>query len=221
MPDSGWQDSRVTSLHAFELPVEDPQMPTAWWRRILAAMLLLAGLGAAGLYGYGAVNPRSYVFFLAHFNNPILGLLVVLLLATVAFVLAFPIRSTVIDRTRSLWRTTLLILTAVTLIVFLFSYELAVFRYNPDVLATSPNGQRSVARVALWKDTEVHVYVGSGLSQRDVGSLGAPCGLPAAMHSKFANDNEIDITTAYNSYRIHLETGTGTPLDRFGPNCSG
>ena len=72
----------------------------------------------------------------------------------------------------------------------------------------------------MWKDTEMRVYVGSGRNRRDVGSLGAPCGLASQMRAQFVNNNEIAVTTAYNDYLIHLEVGTGRPLDRFGPVCS-
>ena len=210
----------MTSLRAFELPVEESQHRTPVWRRVTGGLLLVVAAGLAGLFGYGTVNPRRYVVLLEYFNNPAEGALLVLALATVAYVLAFPIRSTVIDRRRSILRTTMLILTAISLIVFLFAYELAIFRYQSDTLATSPQGDRSVTRVQGWKATEIHIVVGTGLARRDVGSLGAPCGLAAAFGARFTNQNEIAISTAYNDYRIHLETGTGRPLDRFGPICS-
>ena len=115
--------------------------------RFAAAIVGLGALAFAGLFGYGAVNPRQYVFFLTYFNDPFAGAALVLAILTVAFILGFPVRSTVIDRRRSIARTTMVILTVIATILFLFAYELAVFRYSSEVLATSPNGQRSIARV--------------------------------------------------------------------------
>lgn len=211
----------MTSLFARDFDVDESQKPTSVPRRIAASIVLLIGLVLLALFGYGAVNPRHYVFLLTYFNNPFGGVTAILAVAVIAYWLAFPIRSTVIDRRRSLTRTTLLILTAISAIVFLFVYELAVFHYSPEVVTTSKSGRRSVARIEMWKNTQMHVYVGTGLGRRDVGSLGAPCGLRSQMSARFVDENEIVVDTAYNTYDIHLEVGTGRPLNVFGASCSG
>jgi uncharacterized membrane protein YidH (DUF202 family) len=189
-------------------------------RRSISILVFTLGVAIFAICIYGAVNPNNYVVLLKHFHNPALGPVVAIVALLIAWVVGFPVRSTVVDRKRSQVRTTLIVLLVVACVVFAFVYLLRLFKYQPDVIATSPSGNRAIAVVDNFSGSEIHVYVGHGLSQRDVASLGLACGLPGSTSATFVGENEIKISTTYNSYDIHLDPASGTPLNHFGATCS-
>lgn len=208
-----WQD------HAVIAPEVLPRTSPA--RRILGVIVLLVGAAVVALTVYGAWNPKNYVVLLTHFHNPFAGLFIVIVTFLIAWVVAFPVRS-VDDRRRSQVRTTFIVLAVITFLLFAFIYLLRLFRFDSSIMATAADGKRSVALVHLYNTYEVHVYVGTGLTQRDVGTIGVPCGVDnGSLTAKFVNGNEIKISTSYNNYDIHLNPTTAAPLDHFGRTCTG
>jgi hypothetical protein len=189
-------------------------------RATIAVVFLVAFLAYAVLSVLGVWNPRRYVFLLTYFNNPTGDAVVLLVFGLIAFWCGFPVRNTAIDRRRSLTRTTLIILIAVSLIVLGFTYSFGAWRYRPTVVSTSPDGQRAAAFVSQEHGTEIHIFAGSGLRRRDVGSVGTPCGLVADVSADWVDNNEVKISTAFNNYDVHLDPKTGAPLDHFGATCS-
>jgi len=157
---------------------ETPDHTTSWPRRVLAVAIVLVGIATACVYAAGAVSSSHYVVLERHFRNVASGVAIVLICVWLAYVSAFPIRSTVVDRPRSRTRVTMVIICAIGVIVALFFHGLNVFRYVPTTAATSPSGHRTVAYVRDMHATEMHILVGTGLSQKDVGTMGVVCGLP-------------------------------------------
>jgi hypothetical protein len=189
-------------------------------RRGISILVFALGIAIFAVCVYGDVNPNNYVVLLKHFHNPTLGPVIAILALLVGWIIGFPVRSTVADRKRSQVRTTLIILLVVACVVFAIVYLLRLFKYNPDVIATSPSGDRAIAIVDNFSGSEIHVYVGHGLSQRDIASLGLACGLPGTTSATFVGEDEVKISTEYNSYDIHLDPATGKPLNYFGATCS-
>lgn len=197
----------------------DTLAPTSTPRRMLGALVLIIGIVLLGVCVYGTINPHHYVILMRYFRNPTQGPVILVATMLIAWIIAFPVRSTVIDRRRSQVRTTLIILSVVALIAFLIVYLLKIYQYDPQVIATSASGDRAIAVVEDFSGSHVHVYVGHGLGRRDIASLGLACGLPGGTSATFVGENEIKISTVYNDYDIHLDA-SGMPLNHFGATCT-
>jgi hypothetical protein len=209
----GWQHRRMSAAD-----VVRPKPSVI--RGIIAALFALACVVYIVVSVFGVWNPRHYVILLTYFNNPVGDASVVLFLALVAFWCGFPIRSTAVDRRLSLARTTLIILILLSLFGLVFTFAFGVWRYRPSPIATSPRGDRQVVSVGLMHGIDVHIVAGSGLSRRDVGSLGTACGLPSDLDAVWVSDDEVKITTVFKTYDVRLNPRTGVPLLHFGATCT-
>jgi succinate dehydrogenase hydrophobic anchor subunit len=199
-----------------DLPSHRPSVA----RGITACVFGALCIAYAILSVYGTWNPRHYVVLLKYFNNPVGGITIVLILALIAIWCGFPIRSSASDRRRSLVRTTMIILILVSAFGLIFTYAFGTWRYQVSTLGRPASDGRLLATVNDFHGTEIHVLVGTGLGQRDVGSLGSACGLPSEMNAEWVNDDEVTVTTAYNTYHVQLDPTTGVPLVHFGATCS-
>jgi succinate dehydrogenase hydrophobic anchor subunit len=187
-------------------------------RGIVALVFAVLAVAFAVLSFYGVWNPRHYVTLLMYFNNPVGDGTVLLILLLVAYWCALPIRNSAIDRRRSIVRSTAIIVIIISIFVLTFTYAIGIWRYRPSILGTPRDG-RSLAVVSVFRGTEIHVLIGTGLARRDVGNLGSACGLPSDMDAEWINANEVKITTAYNTYDVLLNPKTGVPLQHFGATC--
>jgi hypothetical protein len=66
--------------------------------------------------------------------------------------------------------------------------------------------------------SELRIWAGTGLGRRDMGRLGLACG---AVRATFPSRDQLDISTSYGSFTIHLDPATGKPLNSIGSTCSG
>jgi hypothetical protein len=181
-------------------------------------MLPLAALALA-LTVVGVWNPWSLVVLHAHAADPVRGMFFVLLLALVGYWLLRPVTSEAAQHRRVVARAWLVALTVFVGLAALFTWGLAVFRYQPDVIARSADGTRAVALVNLLHGRQLHAFVGSGLSARDMGSLGVPCGPDVT--ARFTGPDEVRVETAYGTFDLRMNPTTGRPVNFIGPTCSG
>jgi hypothetical protein len=91
-----------------------------------------------------------------------------------------------------------------------------IFRYDPTVVATSPDGSRRVVLVDIGPYEEVHVWAGRGLATKDVGNLGAPCEFDTAM---FTGNASFHVSASGGDSDIRLDPATGAPLNGLVGTC--
>jgi hypothetical protein len=168
-------------------------------------------------FAAGAWNPWRLVVLAQNFSNWSLGLLLVAVLAFVTSWLLLPIQHEVAQGRRIVLR----VVTGVAAVVALLCWGLVgtSFGRTSTVVARSADGQRAVAVVERGlDDRELQVWVGTGLTTREVGVLGPACGPVTA---QFTGRDEVALSTNYGDFRLRLDPATGTPLDTIGPTCSG
>ncbi len=192
---------------------------TSLIRKIIGALVLAVAVVEAALFGWAAFGGSDYVVLKAHFSSWPSGLFWLSLLLLIGFLVAYPIRTPVEQRRRSRIRSTIIILACIFGLSALFVHFAGVFRYNPEIQAFSPSGQRRVAFVDVRTGTSVRVFTGTGLTARDAGSVGILCGLKISDRAGFQDENTLTISTPYNDYLIPLDPDTGAPLKHFGPTC--
>jgi hypothetical protein len=196
---------------------EAPPVPI--WRRVCAVPAALLTVAAAAVAVLGTWNPWDLVVLRQNAGDPVLDLFVLLLLALIASWLASPITSEAAQRWRLLLRAWLIGLTVFVGLASLVTWGLQAFRYDPQVLARSPDGQRSVALIEVLRDRQLHAYAGSGLATRDMGNLGSPCGL--TITARFTGPDQVRVETDYGTFDLSLDPATGRPVKGMGPTCSG
>jgi hypothetical protein len=194
-----------------------PRLPA--WRRVIAILaLVLAGLALAATV-IGTWNPWSSVVLRDRAGDPVLGAFVVLLLLLVAYWFGLRVVSEADQHGRLMRRTGLIALTVFAGICALTTWGLQVFRYEPTLLATSADGQRSVARVGVFQANQLHSFVGSGLNRRDEGSFGEPCG--GRLSVRFVTSDDIQVITDYGTFEVRTDPATGVPVKGLPRTCSG
>jgi len=106
------------------------------------------------------VESTHYVILLTYFNNPLGDAAAVMFLGLIAFILAFPLRSAMLDRRFAMARTTVIVLIAITLFA-------SVSRTRSDRSATSRRSsrhrravKRAVAYVVGLRDTQMRCSSG-------------------------------------------------------------
>jgi succinate dehydrogenase hydrophobic anchor subunit len=202
-----------TELHSFVAP------PLPVWRRVAALVVAALALVALALTVLGSWNPSSLVVLRERAGDPMVDVFVTLLLATVAFWLGRPVISEADQHRRLMLRTWLVGLTVFTGLLALLTWGLAIFKYEPSVLATSADGQRSVALVQVFHGREVHSFAGTGAGRRDMGNFGDPCG--GRVQVQFVGSDQIRLVTDYGSFDLRTDPATGRPVRHLGPTCSG
>ena len=202
-----------TELRSFVAP------PLKLWRRIAAIVVAVLAVAALALTVAGIWNPWSLVVLRERAADPMVDVFVLLLLVTVAMWLGRPIVSEADQHRRLVLRTWLVGLTVFTGILALLTWGLAIFKYEPSVLASSADGQRSVALVQVFHGRELHSFAGTGVGRRDMGSFGDPCG--GRVSVQFSANDQVRVVTDYGTFDLRTDPATGEPTKRLGPTCSG
>ncbi len=193
--------------------------PTARWRRtagLVSGVLCLVMLAGTVL---GAWNPASLVLVHQHLGDPVRDLFLAMLLALVGYWVGVPVTSEAAQHGRVAARAWLAVLTALVGLGALTTWGLSVFRYEPQVIARSADGQRAVALVTVLQGRQLHAFAGSGVGARDQGNLGRPCG--PSVTAEFTGDDQVEVTTNYGTFDLRLDPATGRPVRGLGPTCSG
>jgi hypothetical protein len=193
--------------------------PLSLWRRIssiVAAVLAPLVLIASVL---GVWNPWSFVVLRERFGDPVLDAFVVMLLVTLAHWLGLRVVSEADQHRRLMARGWLIALTVLVGIAAATTWGLAVFRYEPSVLASSADGQRSVAVVQVFQARQLRSFTGTGASRRDRGSFGEPCGGRLEVH--FVAPDRIEVVTDYGTHELRTDPATGEPTVGLPATCSG
>ena len=198
-----------------EEPVERARAPV--WRWVLGAVLALGGVVAAVLFVLGSWNPMGLVVLRQHFANPWFGLTVVGALAYLALWLLLPIRSEARQPRRLVVRVLAAVVGLSGLLVWAVSGPW--YTYETTEAATSPDGERRIVDVIQGglRERELHVWEGSGLLTREVGSLGRPCG---SVRVEFIDSDTIAVNQGFGDWTFRLDPATGQPRHEFGPRCS-
>jgi hypothetical protein len=198
-----------------EEPIVQPR--TARWRWVAGSLVALAAVTALVLFALGFWNPWRLVVLRQHFANLWVGLAVAGVLSYVALWLLLPVRSEARQPRRITARVTVVVLGVTGLLGWgLFGQH---FTYETTAMATSADGERTVVHVTHGglRERELHVWQGTGLATREVGSLGQPCG---GVRVEFADRDVIRINQGFGDWQFHLEPATGQPRHVFGPRCS-
>jgi hypothetical protein len=202
--------ARVSEMD-FAAPVRLPG-----WRRW--AGVVAAVLAAVALVGFvaGTWNPWRLVRLRQVFGNPFSGLVIVSLLTAIAFLLLAPVRSEAQQGRRHATKWTLIAVFLLSLPIYgLFN---GYFSIATQELDHSPSGKRTVAKVTRGDNYEVHLWTGSGLTMREGGSLGRPCG---DFRANFQGENQVHIITNYGNFDVRLDPATGRAVNPIGPSYSG
>ena len=202
-----------TEVRSFVAP------PLKLWRRIAAIVATVLAVAALALTVAGIWNPWSLVVLRERAGDPIVDVFVTLLLVTVAMWLGRPVISEADQHRRLVVRTWLVGLTVFAGLLALLTWGLAIFKYEPTVLASSADGQRSVALVQVFHGRELHSFAGTGAGRRDMGSFGDPCG--GRVSVTFAANDQVRVVTDYGTFDLRTDPATGQPTKRLGPTCSG
>jgi hypothetical protein len=86
-------------------------------------------------------------------------------------------------------------------------------------VATSSDGQRSVGLVQVFQAQELHSFTGTGVTRRDRGSFGEPCGGRLEVH--FLASDRIEVVTDYGTHELRTDPATGKPVVGLPSTCSG
>jgi hypothetical protein len=190
-----------------------PSLP----RRVVG--LAAAVLAVAALVGFtaGAWNPWRLVRLQQFFNDPFFGLVLVNVLALLAFWLLAPVYSEAAQRRRHTTRWLLML----ALLPVGMSYGLfhSFFTVETREIARSPSGARRVAFVTHGGERELRIWAGAWLGLRDVGRAGAPCG--PSVTARFRSEDLVHISSNYGDFEVYLAHDTGRPLNPMGHTCSG
>jgi hypothetical protein len=197
-------------------PAPDASGPVPVWRRVLGWIAAVAGVVVLVSFTVGTVNPWDNVVLRIYLGNPFLGVLIFCGLLMAAFWLLWPVRNEASQGARVVLRWTSIVVFVISLIAFGLYH--AMFAVDTKLVAEAPSGNRAVALVTTpGNDAELHVWAGHGLARHDVGTLGYSCG---QVRVRFADENTVHVETVYRQRDLHLDPGTGRPLDRLGPTCT-
>jgi hypothetical protein len=189
------------------------------WRRIIGLLAVVLAPLALALTVLGTWNPWSSVLLRDRAGDPVVGAFVVLFLLLLAHWLGKPVKSEADQHGRLVLRMWLIAVTVFAGLCALTSWGLEIFRYQPSVVATSSDGQRSVALVQVFQATQLHSFSGTGIGQRDRGSFGEPCG--GRLVVRFVTSSDIQIVTDYGTFQLITDPATGAPVKGLPRTCSG
>jgi hypothetical protein len=188
-------------------------------RRVIAILALVLAVAALALTVLGTWNPWSSVVLRERAGDPVVGAFVVLLLLLIAYWVGLRVVSEADQHARLMRRAGLIAVTVFAGLGALTSWGLQIFRYQPSIVATSADGQRSVALVGVFQANQLHSVVGSGLRQRDEGTFGEPCG--GRLIVRFVTPDDIQVVTDYGTFELRTDPVTGVPLKGLPSTCSG
>lgn len=192
-----------------------PTYRLSWTRRAIGSVLCLAWLAALLAYGLARIFTDN-VFLASHFGNVLTGVGILAVLGALISIVAFPVRNSAVQRTRPMIRYAMIGLAALLFAGAGLVHGFRIFRYDPSVVATSPDGSRRVALVDIGPYEELHVWAGQGLATKDVGNLGAPCEFETAV---FTSNSSFHVSASLGDSDIRLNPATGAPLDGLVGTC--
>ena len=192
-----------------------PTYRLSWTRRIVGTVLCLAWLAALVAYGLARAFTDN-VFLTSHFGNFLTGAGILLVLGALISVVLFPVRNSTVQRARPMIRFALIGVAALSFAGAGLIHGFKIVAYNPQVVATSPDGMRRVALVDVGMYSELHVWVGTGLGTKDVANLGPPCEFDTAA---FTSNSAFHVSSGLGDVDIRLDPATGAPLDGLGHTC--
>lgn len=198
------------------LVTDPPRHRLSWTRRVIGTIVCLGWL--ALVLAYIATHlMHENLFLRSHFDNSLTGLGIVLLITIAASVVLMPVRNSTTQGGRQVFRFVVLALAAVSFIGAGLAHGFGFFKYQSSLVGTSPDGTRRVALVTVSQSApELHVWAGTGLSAKIMGSIGQPCQFD---HVKFISDSEFIVSTSFGDYDIHLAPD-GRPLNPLTHTCS-
>jgi hypothetical protein len=187
-------------------------------RRVAGIALGVVVAVMAALFALGATNPLRLAVLERFFFDPLFGLLVVGAGSLVTAWLLAPIRNEAVQGRRIVLRVAALVITATGVVAWgIFG---VFFNQEITEVARSSDGSRVLVEVAHANNPyrwELRVWNGSGLTAREVGSLGAACG--GVQGARFITNHLVELDTPYGAWRFNLDPATGEPLQVFGPRC--
>jgi hypothetical protein len=196
-------------------PPADTHRPTSRGRRVAGWIAAAAGAVVLVAFAVGTANPWDNVALRMYVGNPFLGAVLAFALFVAASWLLWPVRSEATQGSRVVLRWTTIVLLAISLIGY--ALEHAAFAVSMHAVAVSPSGDRTVAVKTVGEQRELRVWLGRGLSRRDIGGLGSPCG---QVQVRFVDEDTVHVSTVYKDHDLHLDPATGRPLDHLGPTCT-
>ena len=201
-------------MTVLESPVVQRLPVWRWVAGVIIGVLLVADIV---VYGVARIRP-DLVVAREHFANWLTGAGITCAILFVGAVVVFPIRNPALQRVRPMIRLGLFVLMLMSFIFATITHGFNVFTYLPRVVATSPDGRFQAALVSNGRWVEVHVFTGSGFSQRDAGSVGAPCNLDTIAFT--GNTTLTIVSTDEDRVMIPLDPKTGDPLAVLQRTCA-
>lgn len=192
-----------------------PTYRLSWIRRIIGTVLCLVWLAVLAAY----VAARFFddnVFLKSHFGNLLTGIGILFILATLISIVLFPVRNSAVQRATPLVRFAFIGVAALSFAGAGLVHGFKISTYNPQVVATSPDGMRRVALIDVGKYSELHIWVGTGLGTKDVANLGPPCEFDTAA---FTSNSTFHVSSGLGDVDIRLNPASGVPLDGLGQTC--
>lgn len=189
-------------------------------RRIVGWLLTVVALLIIAAFTVGVWNPGRYVVLQKYFGDPFTGAVLATVLLVVASWLLLPVRAEADQGRRVILRWTLIIAVVASIIGYAYAHPL--FVYDMREVATSPDDRLTIALVTPKGDQDLRqlrVWQGSGLTRRDLGGLGRPCG--PLVKVTFTDNRSVHVSSVYGDFDLHLDPATGRPLNSIGPTCAG
>jgi hypothetical protein len=180
-------------------------------RSVLSVVCFALALAVLPVAVAGAWNPWRYVMLAEYFRDPFAGAALVIALAAAGGWL-MPVRSEAVQHRRVLVRWALTGL----LVVSLISFGIATEAYRRAVKTVATHGDRRLVSITVRDHSELRMYAGSGLTERDVGHVGIGC---EGTTATFVGRDEVKISNNYDQFDIHLDPATGTPRNVMGLRC--
>jgi hypothetical protein len=171
---------------------------------VLAAVLVPVAVA-------GAWNPWRYVTLSEYFRDPFGGAAIVIALAAAGGWL-MPVRDEARQHRRVMVRWLLTGLLAVSLVTF----GIASGAYRRTVVTVAAHGDRRLVSITTFTGSELRMYAGRRLTERDVGHVGLACNGTTAT---FVSRDEVKISNSYADFDIHLDPSSGAPRNVLGPRC--
>ncbi|HEY9481813.1 MAG TPA: hypothetical protein VIR00_02535 [Micromonosporaceae bacterium] len=192
-----------------------PTYRLSWTRRIVGTVGCLALVAVLVAYGLARIFTDN-VFLTSHFGNVLTGVGILLVLGALISIVLFPVRNSAVQRIRPMIRFAMIGMAALLFAAAGLAHGFRIFRYDPTVVATSPDGSRRIVLVDIGPYEELHVWAGRGLATKDVGNLGAPCEFDTAM---FTGNASFHVSASGGDSDIRLDPATGAPLNGLVGTC--
>jgi hypothetical protein len=196
---------KILGMTILESP---PRQRLSVTRRVIGAVIGIVLL--ADIVVYGAARFLSdNVYLHGHYGNFMTGLGVLFACCFVGSIVVFPIRNSAVERTKPFVRMGLCALMVIAFVLAAIAHGFNIFTFTPRLIATSPNGKLDAAMVSNGQWEDLHIFTGSGFSQKDLGDVGAPCNFDKVT---FASDTSMIVESGDETVTIPLDPTTGAPL---------